>query len=274
MLAGTGVPCPSWWRQQPRYVDREGEGVRAGQNCGALTTRFGAASRMRTADDPRWTAAVLARPLVARASLGHGTDRPLIAEAPTAVDAEALVGKPARALSAFERRIERMCGIVGYVGPRQAAALLIEGLRRMEYRGYDSAGIAIVNGDGARGRVRRRASSAMLEQRTGREAMPHGTLRHRSHALGHARRAHHDQCASAHRPVRTHRARSTTASSRTRRAQEGAPGAAVHVFTSETDTEVLAHLVGEFYDGNLEEAVAAALRDVDGAYGIAVDLGR
>ncbi len=159
-----------------------------------------------------------------------------------------------------------MCGIVGYIGPRQAAGLLIDGLRRMEYRGYDSAGLAIVNGHGVEV-VKAAGKLGMLEQRL-QGNMPTGTL-----GIGHTRWATHGA------PTTTNAHPHTDQSGRIavihngiienaghiRKALEGRG----HVFKSETDTEVLAHLVGELYAGNLEEAVAAALRDVDGAYGLA-----
>ena len=159
-----------------------------------------------------------------------------------------------------------MCGIVGYIGPRQAAGLLIDGLRRMEYRGYDSAGLAIVNGHGVEV-VKAAGKLGNLEQRL-QGATPTGTL-----GIGHTRWATHGA------PTTTNAHPHTDQSGRIavihngiienaghiRKALQGRG----HVFKSETDTEVLAHLVGELYAGNLEEAVAAALRDVDGAYGLA-----
>ncbi|MEO8295708.1 MAG: glutamine--fructose-6-phosphate transaminase (isomerizing) [Gemmatimonadota bacterium] len=159
-----------------------------------------------------------------------------------------------------------MCGIVGYVGPRQAATLLMDGLRRMEYRGYDSAGLAIVNGGltivKCAGKL-----SALEQQLDGKN--PEGTL-----GIGHTRWATHGA------PTTTNAHPHTDQSGKialihngiieNSRAIRTALELRGHTFKSETDTEVLAHLVGELYSGNLEEAVAAALRDVDGAYGIAV----
>ena len=159
-----------------------------------------------------------------------------------------------------------MCGIVGYVGPRQAASLLIDGLRRMEYRGYDSAGLAIVNG--GMSIVKSAGKLSALEQQLNGNS-PAGTL-----GIGHTRWATHGapNTINAH-PHTDQSGRialihngiiENSRAIRTALEQRG------HTFKSETDTEVLAHLVGELYNGNLEEAVAAALRDVDGAYGIAV----
>lgn len=159
-----------------------------------------------------------------------------------------------------------MCGIVGYIGPRQAAGLLMDGLKRMEYRGYDSAGLAVVNGHGVEV-VKAAGKLTNLEQRL-EGAVPTGTL-----GIGHTRWATHGA------PTTTNAHPHTDQSGRIAVIHNGiienagalrkALQARGNHFTSETDTEVLAHLVGELYAGNLEEAVAAALRDVDGAYGLA-----
>ncbi len=160
-----------------------------------------------------------------------------------------------------------MCGIVGYVGPQEAAPILMEGLRRMEYRGYDSAGLAVINGDGLT--LRKAAGKLGVLARELRGSMPHGHL-----GIGHTRWATHGAPTkpNAHphvdqsgRIALIHNGIIENASD-LRKALIGRG----HEFTSQTDTEVLAHLIGAFYEGNLEEAVAAALRDVDGAYGIAV----
>ncbi len=159
-----------------------------------------------------------------------------------------------------------MCGIVGYIGPRPAAKLLIEGLRRLEYRGYDSAGIAVVNGNGLKIHKTAGKLSALEQELDGN--LPGGTL-----GIGHTRWATHGAPTTPNAHPHTdqsgriaviHNGIIENASAiRKALVQRG------HTFRSETDTEVLAHLVGEFYRGNLEEAVALALRDVDGAYGLA-----
>jgi glucosamine--fructose-6-phosphate aminotransferase (isomerizing) len=159
-----------------------------------------------------------------------------------------------------------MCGIVGYIGPRPAAKLLLDGLKRLEYRGYDSSGIAIVNGKGleivkAAGKI-----SALEQQLNG--SLPTGTL-----GIAHTRWATHGAPTTPNAHPHTDQSGRIAVihngiienASALRKALEQRG----HGFKSETDTEVLAHLVGEFYRGNLEEAVAAALRDVDGAYGLA-----
>ncbi len=160
-----------------------------------------------------------------------------------------------------------MCGIVGYVGPRQAAGLLVEGLRRLEYRGYDSAGIAVVNGSGLK--VFKSAGKILNLEKQLVGAMPAGTL-----GIGHTRWATHGAPTTPNAHPHTdqsgriaviHNGIIENASAIRKALQQRG-----HTFVSETDTEALAHLVGELYHGNLEEAVAAALREVDGAYGIGV----
>src|SRR3954471_17294468 len=159
-----------------------------------------------------------------------------------------------------------MCGIVGYIGPRPAAALLLEGLRRLEYRGYDSSGIAVVDGNGLK-IMKAAGELSMLEQELA-EGAPAGTL-----GIGHTRWATHGA------PTTPNAHPHTDQSGRIGVIHNGIieNSAAIRKtlerrgdsFTSETDTEGLAHLVGELYAGNLEEAVATALRDVEGAYGLA-----
>jgi glucosamine--fructose-6-phosphate aminotransferase (isomerizing) len=160
-----------------------------------------------------------------------------------------------------------MCGIVGYVGPREAATLLLEGLRRLEYRGYDSAGLAIVNGDGLKVYKSAGKLSNLEKQLAGK--MPTGTL-----GIGHTRWATHGAPTTPNAHPHTDQSGRIALIHNGIIENSGAIRKALakrgHEFSSETDTEVLAHLIGELYQGNLEEAVAAALRDVDGAYGIAV----
>jgi len=164
-----------------------------------------------------------------------------------------------------------MCGIVAYIGTKPARPLLIEGLKRLEYRGYDSAGLAIMNGGlhvaRAVGRV------AMLEAKVDTLQGFDGSI-----GLAHTRWATHGSVteANAH-PHRDDKAGIAVvhngiienyASLRTLLQEKG------HRFTSETDTEVLAMLIGELYDPangfDLERAVQSALREVTGAYAIAV----
>src|SRR5215212_3096013 len=160
-----------------------------------------------------------------------------------------------------------MCGIVGYVGPRIAVPLLIEGLKRLEYRGYDSAGVAIMNGKGVETRKAAGKISA-LESVVGCDPV-HGTLgiahtRWATHGPPTDRNAHpHTSCDESIAVV--HNGIIENASSLRHALQEKG-----HTFRSETDTEVLAHLIEEFFDENLEDAVMIALRQVEGTYGVAV----
>ncbi len=159
-----------------------------------------------------------------------------------------------------------MCGIVAYIGAGQAQPILIEGLKRLEYRGYDSAGLAVLDDAGLRlarsvGRV------ANLEEKLEKLGGFRGTI-----GVAHTRWATHGGVneTNAH-PHRDDRAGiclvhngiiENYASLRKYLEERG------HRFTSETDTEVLAMLIGELYDGDLEAAVQAALREVTGAYAI------
>ncbi len=163
-----------------------------------------------------------------------------------------------------------MCGIIGYIGPKQATPLLIEGLRRMEYRGYDSAGVALI--DSSRGgavEVRRAAGKiAKLEAAiaanpvTGHVGIGH--TRWATHGPPNEKNAH-PHLSDDNSVAVVHNGIIENAS-----VLRGALQDLGYVFRSDTDTEVLAHLVQELFDGSLEEAVIHALRKVEGTYGIAV----
>jgi glucosamine--fructose-6-phosphate aminotransferase (isomerizing) len=160
-----------------------------------------------------------------------------------------------------------MCGIVAYIGTKPAKPLLLEGLKRLEYRGYDSAGMAVLDGTiqtcRAVGRV------AMLEDKLAEQTGFNGTL-----GIAHTRWATHGSVTEAnahpHQDERNGIALihngiiENYAALKTYLKDQG------HTFTSETDTEVLTKLIGELYDGDLEAAVQAALREVTGAYAICV----
>jgi glucosamine--fructose-6-phosphate aminotransferase (isomerizing) len=160
-----------------------------------------------------------------------------------------------------------MCGIVGYIGEQQSAPILVSGLKKLEYRGYDSAGLAVVNG-GKLGVVRATGKLVNLEARIGSEP-PRGTL-----GIGHTRWATHgrptdenahphsyDGVAVVHNGIIENHLEL--------KAMLRARG---HVFASETDTEVFAHLIAaELREGKeLPEAVRAAVAQVRGTYGLAV----
>ncbi len=166
-----------------------------------------------------------------------------------------------------------MCGIVAYVGSKPALPLLLEGLKRLEYRGYDSAGVAILSPSHRLKVVRAVGRVANLENRIG----DHATLPGCS-GIAHTRWATHggvtEPNAHPHRDDRHGIALihngiiENYTSLRTYLEDRG------HVFTSETDTEVLTMLISELYDPtnglDLEAAVQSALREVTGAYAIAV----
>ena len=157
-----------------------------------------------------------------------------------------------------------MCGIVAAVAKRNVVPILIEGLRRLEYRGYDSAGVAVING--SLKRVRSCGRVAELKRLTDEQRLE-GTI-----GIGHTRWATHgvpsEKNAHPHISggisvvhngiIENHEAI---------RAQLRAKG---YEFTSDTDTEVIAHLIHSFEGGNLFDAVQAASRQLKGAYAIAV----
>jgi glutamine---fructose-6-phosphate transaminase (isomerizing) len=160
-----------------------------------------------------------------------------------------------------------MCGIVGYVGPRGATGLLIEGLKRLEYRGYDSAGIAMSNGHGLETR-KAKGKISMLESVVNSNPIQ-GTV-----GIAHTRWATHgrpNEC-NAHPQVDCTNTIAVVHNGiienygalRKMLQMQG------HTFKSETDTEVLAHLIEAAFDGKLEDAVIDALNLVEGTYGIAV----
>ena len=160
-----------------------------------------------------------------------------------------------------------MCGIIGYVGPKPVVPLLIEGLKRMEYRGYDSAGVAVYDGTVLH---TRRAAGKIAKLEAVLAADPvHGAI-----GIGHTRWATHGP--PTERNAHPHRSADGTISVvhngiienvNTLRSALQELG---YVFNSDTDTEVLAHLIQELFDGSLEEAVLAALTKVEGTYGLAV----
>jgi glutamine---fructose-6-phosphate transaminase (isomerizing) len=151
-----------------------------------------------------------------------------------------------------------MCGIIGYIGMRGATPLLLEGLKRMEYRGYDSAGVAVMNGTG----VETRKAAGKISQVEGDTGIGH--TRWATHGVPNECNAHpHVDCkgdiAVVHNGI--------IENSGTLKKGLEARG---HEFASDTDTEVIAHLIEEAFDGNLEDAVIEALWQIEGTYGIAV----
>jgi glucosamine--fructose-6-phosphate aminotransferase (isomerizing) len=162
-----------------------------------------------------------------------------------------------------------MCGIVGYVGPDQALPILMEGLRRLEYRGYDSAGVAVM--DASVRVVKRAGKLSELEAALATAEPVSGNT-----GIGHTRWATH----GAPTDVNAHPHLDCTKRVavihngivenfhvlRDRLAKEG------HTFVSQTDTEVVAHLIEEAYEGDLGDAVRATLKQLTGAYALVVTI--
>ena len=161
-----------------------------------------------------------------------------------------------------------MCGIVGYTGPREAGPILMEGLSRLEYRGYDSAGIALVDEEG-RMFVEKKAGklanlATAIAERTPHAAMGIAHTRWATHGRPNDLNAHpHADCSGKITVIHNGIIENF------RELRDGLE-ARGHRLESETDTEALAHLVEEAYAGDLADAVRAALRQVDGAYAIVV----
>ncbi len=160
-----------------------------------------------------------------------------------------------------------MCGIVGYIGGQDATPIILDGLRRLEYRGYDSAGIATLDG----GRIQiRRAQGKLLHLEKLLQERPLQGCR----GIGHTRWATHgrpsETNAHPHKAggfVVVHNGIIENYLSLKKRLRE-----AGHVFRSETDTEIIAHLIEEHFkgSGDFEMAVRRALTEVRGAYAVAI----
>jgi glucosamine--fructose-6-phosphate aminotransferase (isomerizing) len=160
-----------------------------------------------------------------------------------------------------------MCGIVGYVGKEKAVPLLLEGLKRLEYRGYDSAGIAVLEDKGL-----------IYEKCAGKISALEALLREKKFnsttGIAHTRWATHgeptDLNAHPHLDCKGKIAVVHNGIIENYRSLRELLDRKGHKFTSDTDTEILAHLIEEYYDGDLMEATQAALSQVEGTYGIAV----
>ncbi|GEA14134.1 glutamine--fructose-6-phosphate aminotransferase [isomerizing] [Moorella sp. E308F] len=160
-----------------------------------------------------------------------------------------------------------MCGIVGYLGPRPAVPILVQGLERLEYRGYDSAGIAVLNGGGL-----------VVEKSAGKlqvlKSRLNGNLNGARVGIGHTRWATHGRPSdvNAHPHLDCTGKFAVVHNGIIENYQELREEltAAGHRFISETDTEVLAHLVEQFYEGDLLQAVLKMLPNLRGSYALAV----
>ncbi|OLB13608.1 MAG: glutamine--fructose-6-phosphate aminotransferase [Gemmatimonadetes bacterium 13_2_20CM_70_9] len=160
-----------------------------------------------------------------------------------------------------------MCGIVGYVGPREAAAVLVDCLSRLEYRGYDSAGLAVLNGRGVEtrklaGRIEGLRALVTREPVHGRCGIGH--TRWATHGAPTGRNAHpHSDCTGGIALV--HNGIIENADLLRARLER-----AGHRLATDTDTETLAHLIEDAPGATLEARVIAALAHVEGTYGLAV----
>jgi glucosamine--fructose-6-phosphate aminotransferase (isomerizing) len=161
-----------------------------------------------------------------------------------------------------------MCGIVGYIGGQQAVPIILDGLKRLEYRGYDSAGIAVLEKGNCLGVRRAQGKLRNLEE----------TLRlnpvEGSYGIGHTRWATHgrptEENAHPHRDchgdiVVVHNGIvENYLALKQQLVEEG------HRFVTETDTEVIAHLVEKYFDGNLENAVRESVKQLTGVFALSV----
>lgn len=161
-----------------------------------------------------------------------------------------------------------MCGIVGYIGSREAVPVIVEGLRRLEYRGYDSAGVAVLNSKNEL-EVRRASGKLRNLEEVIRQRPLEG-----SYGIGHTRWATHgrptEENAHPHRDCKgeivvVHNGIvENYLALRKQLISEG------HVFKTETDTEIIAHLVEKYLNGSLEEAVRRSLKEIHGVFAISV----
>ncbi len=160
-----------------------------------------------------------------------------------------------------------MCGIIGYVGYKNVTPILLEGLYRLEYRGYDSAGIAVLSDDG----IRIVKTAGKIKDL---ESLLKNTEIHGKVGIGHTRWATHGKPTdvNAHPHLDESRRFAIVHNGIIENFQElkGELEAEGVGFSSETDTEVIIQLIAKFYAGNLESAVMQALKKLDGSYAIAV----
>ncbi|MCK4261724.1 glutamine--fructose-6-phosphate transaminase (isomerizing) [bacterium] len=160
-----------------------------------------------------------------------------------------------------------MCGLIGYVGDRDTVPILLEGLKRLEYRGYDSAGVATLN----RGRITIRrcqgkiaALEKILRKRPAGGSLGLGHTRWATHGRPSEENAHpHTDCQGSLVVVHNGIIENYLPLKR-KLEKEG------HLFKSETDTEIIAHLIEKYLNAHLEEAVRRALREVEGSYALGV----
>jgi glucosamine--fructose-6-phosphate aminotransferase (isomerizing) len=159
-----------------------------------------------------------------------------------------------------------MCGIIGYIGPKNVVSVLIDGLKKLEYRGYDSAGIAVV--DHGMVKVRRvQGKIGALEDLLRRSPLK-GT-----YGLGHTRWATHgrpsEENAHPHRDCTGQIVIVHNGIIENYLALKKKLLAEGHIFRTETDTEVIAHLLEKYFTGSLEAAARAAVAELEGTFAVA-----
>jgi glucosamine--fructose-6-phosphate aminotransferase (isomerizing) len=161
-----------------------------------------------------------------------------------------------------------MCGIVGYIGNRKAVPIILDGLRRLEYRGYDSAGIAVLNGDNhlsvrrAEGKLRNLEEAIRVNPLDGPYGIGH--TRWATHGRPTEENAHpHRDCTGDIVVVHNGIVENYLQLKHQLQLED-------HKFCTETDTEVVAHLVEKYYEGNLEEAVRKAVKDLSGVFALGI----
>ena len=160
-----------------------------------------------------------------------------------------------------------MCGIVGYIGKNEALPVLVGGLKKLEYRGYDSSGIAVID-DGKIETVRASGKISALEKNL-KEHPVHGSIgiahtRWATHGAPTVENAHPHQSFDGNISIVHNGIIENYAILKKKLQAEGV------VFKSETDTEVVAHLIARYYKGNLKEAVLKAISLIEGTFGLAV----
>lgn len=158
-----------------------------------------------------------------------------------------------------------MCGIVGYIGFEEAAPFLVEGLTKLEYRGYDSAGIAVFDGETIQ--VEKSVGRLNALKKKIERHMPRGVI-----GIGHTRWATHGRPSDSNSHPHTDCTGKFVVVHngiienylhlKEKLVEQG------HIFTSETDTEVVAHLVEQLYDGDLEQAVREVVKRIEGSYSL------